>query len=253
MEENKEEVYVGFINQYYKGKHYGFVEKADGERYFFYIQTDKKILGNKKPQRFAEGDDVSFQLKDSEKEPGRIEAYNLTFLGNERRERLVNRATAGEPLFGYLKQTEDTFYVKDKDTKVYVPLMIMDWEINLDEVYTQRINQLVAYQIIKFKNIHKLLAVLSDAQYDEMYHVLKSVQQTQTILQATVTGNSGDGVFATILYGRVYGFIRKATLMDDEQLLILDGLQKKDKVKVRIGYVAKTRMVSLLLAENASP
>lgn len=226
MEENKEEVYVGFVSRYYKNKHYGFVEKADGERYFFYIQTEKKILGNKKPQRFEEGDDVRFQLKYSEKEPGRLEAYNLIFLGNERRERLINKATAGEPLFGFLKQTEDTFYVKDKDTKVYVPLMVMDWEINFDKVYTQRINHLVAYQMIKFKNIHKLLAVLSDAQYDELYYVLKSVQQTQTILQATVTGTNGDGVFAPIFQGRVKGFIRKAALMDEEQLLILEGLEK---------------------------
>jgi hypothetical protein len=239
-----EQVYSGIISYYNEIKHFGFIESEDGNSYYFFVDVKKlkqKIIElrrqNKSNERikykFCSGDEVQFKIKKSKDE---IEADSVEYIRNVRRQLLINEADRQQILFGYLKQiNNDKFFVKHISTYVFVPIEISNHEIDIDEVYTQRLNQLVQFQLTQTKKIEKLSAILVDRKFSEEYEILKKHYQSGIPLLAKITGRNTRGLFATVM-DKYEGFIalpKASTIEDNERF---QAIKRWSEVLVMLKY-----------------
>ena len=243
------QVHIGHVVRFIKDRGFGFIEAEDGEIYFFF--RDKEDLKKKKQaglipyiHNYISGDRVSFNLRLSQRDEGKIEAYDVAFITNERRAILINNFQEYGFLEGYIKIFDpETIFVKDKSTYVYVPITISEWEENLEEVYQKRENTLVRYKLNQVNRTDKLTATLSDAKFVDEYYVLMSHFDNQTPIRATITGKSKHGYHATLFEGKIKGFIRLPLNQTDS----CKDYNKLDIVEVRVKHRIQDghRVVSL--------
>lgn len=209
------QVHIGHVVRFLKDRGFGFIESDDGEIYFFFRNKDelkKKKKAGLIPyiHNFISGDRVSFNLRSSQRDEGKIEAFDVTFITNERRAILINNFQENGFLEGYIKIFDsETIFVKDKSTYVYVPIVISAWEENLDEVYQQRENTLVRFKLNQVVRPDKLTATLFDAKFVDEYYELKSHFDNQTPVQATITGKNKNGYYVALFNAKVKGFVRR--------------------------------------------
>lgn len=255
MTENNK-TYNGHITRYDSDRHFGFVETQDENSYFFFfdkteqIQLKKQRLINK-IHKFCSGDKVEFKLRPSRKSIDKLEAYDLKFIKNERREQLINEANQSDNLLGYIKLIDnEKLFVKHISTYVFIPLVISNWETSLDEVYYNRVEQLVTFRLTQTQKIDKLSAVLTDTKFIDEYYELQSAKDNETILTANITGKNSDGLFATLLNGQVEGFVPISKNPDTLELLKFEKLRKGNKADVKIKSIFNNKKVSLTLIDN---
>jgi hypothetical protein len=245
------QVHIGHVVRFIKERDFGFIENEDGEIYFFFRdKTNQKKLKQAGlipyVHNFISGDRVSFKLRLSQRDEGKIEAYDVAFITNERRAILINNLQENGFLEGYIKIFDsETIFVKDKSTYVYVPIAISAWEENLEEVYQSRENALVRYKLNQVVRTDKLSATLSDAKFVDEYYELMSHYDNQTTIQASITGKSKHGYHATLFDGKVKGFLAIPLNQIDSinQYNKLDIVDVRIKHKIQYGH----RVVSLIL------
>lgn len=247
------QIHIGHVVSFIKERDFGFIEDEEGEIYFFFRDRGKlkklKQVGEiPYVHNFISGDRVSFQLRTSQRDEGKIEAYNVTFIANERKEKLIDIFKERGTLDGYLKIFDsETIFVKDRSTYVYTPIQISAWEENLDDVYFSRENQLVRYKLNQIVRTDKLTARLNDANYIDEYYQLLAHYDNQTTIQALITGRNKSGLHVTIFDGTMKVFIK----LKDIDHLYNSRFKKGDLVDSyvsKISYVQ--RRVTLILRES---
>jgi ribosomal protein S1 len=202
MESTK--VYNGYVSYYNTNKHFGFIECEDGNSYYFFL--DAKDLKRKNRELYKmglsilkkkiyTGDEVNFKLKNSN---DKIEAYDMEFVGNYRRQLLIDEAVEKQTLLGYLKQIEGNFFVKHISTYVFVPLKISVYEIDIDSVYTQRLNQLVKFKLEQKKHIDKLSAILVDRKFSDSWEKVKEAFDTQENIMGYIKRRTNGGMIVDV-------------------------------------------------------
>ena len=233
---NKE--HIGHVVRFIRERDFGFIEAEDGEIYFFF--RDKSSQKKLKQaglipyvHNFISGDRVSFKLRLSQRDEGKIEAYDVAFITNERRAILINNFKENGFLEGYIKIFDpETIFVKDKSTYVYVPIVISAWEENLNEVYHNKEITLVRYKLNQVVRTDKLTATLNDAKYIDEYYELLSHYDNQTPIYAIILGKNKHGYYVTLFNGKINGFIRTPL----SQIDLSDQFNKLDIVEVRIKH-----------------
>ncbi len=247
------QIHIGHVVRFIKERDFGFIEDEQGIIYFFFRDRGKLKKLKKAGEipyvhNFISGDRVSFQLRTSQQEEGKIEAYNVTFIANERQEKLIDNFKEREILDGYLKIFDsETIFVKDRATYIYTPIQISAWEDSLEDVYNNRENQLVRYKLNQIVRTDKLTARLIDAKYIDEYYQLLAHYDNQTTIQALITGRNKLGLHVTIFEGSMKVFIK---LKDADQHFI-SRFNKGDLVDTfvsKISYVQ--RRVTLILSES---
>lgn len=253
------QVHIGHIVRLNNENTYGFIETENGELYFFHALAEKKRQKKLKQegllptiQNYISGDQVSFKLRLSQKIDYKFEAYDVTFLVNEGRNLLINEFEKNNILHGYIKIIDSNkFYIKHITTYIHLPILISDWEDNIDEVYTNRENKLVSFRLNQTEKIDKLAAILSDTKFIDEYYVLMSHFDNNTNLQAVITGKNNNGYYALLFDGKIEGFINyifKSTIIKDDSF---SHFKKGDFVTVRIKHRLQTQMhVSLAFVLN---
>ena len=232
------QVHIGHVVRFIKERDFGFIEDEDGGIYFFFRdKTNQKKLKQAGlipyVHNFISGDRVSFKLRLSQRDEGKIEAYDVAFISNERRAILINNFQDKGYLEGYIKIFDpETIFVKDKSTYVYVPIAISAWEENLEVVYQSRENTQVRYKLNQFVRPDKLTATLNDAKFIDEYYELKSHIDNETPVNAVITGKSKFGYHATLFNGKIKGFIRVPLSQIDST----NHHNKLDIVEVRIKH-----------------
>ncbi|MDR1543286.1 MAG: S1 RNA-binding domain-containing protein [Prevotellaceae bacterium] len=99
---------------------------------------------------------------------------------------MVDKFAQERVLKGYLKQIGDMFYVKDIDTYILIPIEIKEIETDIDSVYTDRINQIVEFELHETDNLDKLTATLCDRKIDSICNKIKQCFETQEIIKGVV-------------------------------------------------------------------
>lgn len=255
-----DKTYIGHITLYDNERNFGFVESEDEQSYFFFIdkkeQLREQIKLRKQGQRskthqFCSGDEVEFKLKPSQKATEKTEAYDLKFIKNERREQLINEANQSDNLLGYIKLIDnDKLFVKHISTYIFIPLVISNWETNIDEVYYNRAEQLVTFRLTQTQKIDKLKAVLTDTKFIDEYYELLSAKENETVLTAKITGRNSEGLFATLFNGQVNGFVPISKNPDSLELLKFEKLRKGNSTDVKVKHIFNDKRVSLTFADN---
>lgn len=212
MDENIK-TYIGYVTRYYSDRKFGFVESNDGQSYFF--KYDKAGIKQQKAQGiindihvFCSGDEVEFQIRQSNEKEGLIEAFNLVYIKNERRDSLIKESLEKGKLQGYIKLVDnDKLFIKHSSTYVYIPLEISDWETNLQETYYDRLEALVSFTLTQTNKISKLKARLTDVRYIDDYYELLSIKDNEISIPSIITGKNSVGLYVTILDGKYEGFV----------------------------------------------
>lgn len=195
--------YKGVVSYFETQKHYGFIE-SEGNSYYFYIdiiQTKKLSFDLKnegKPKlksKFRVGDEVSFILKLVDNE---FEASEIEYLGNPILQMVLAEATEKDVLQGYLKKIRDNFFVKHISTYVFIPVKISKYEIDLDLVYENRINQLVEFHLNNTSKIEKIKAVLLDRRFRYDWGNIQRIYEMQEVVFGYIKSRTKGGFIVEI-------------------------------------------------------
>jgi len=114
--QNKDNTYKGYVTRVEPERRFGFIETESGCSYFFFIDNTEQIQRKKlgltdKIHKFCSGDEVEFQIRTSPKDPNKNEAYNLIFIRNERRQKLIDEAKLSDSFLGYIKMIDNCLVV----------------------------------------------------------------------------------------------------------------------------------------------
>ena len=144
------EGYISFISS---SGHYGFIDSPDllHDHIFFHSSNCKKSY-----KHIIKGDKVNFELSPNGEKGD--EATNISFIQNTNLDSLKKDFENNKSLKGFLKKIDNKYYVKDKNTYIFIRLIVASYEINLKEVYEDNLNKLIDYKIITLKDNNKIRA-----------------------------------------------------------------------------------------------
>ncbi len=249
------QTHIGHITRYDSVKHYGFIETAEKENYFFFndkteILRQKKAGNIKTVHKYCSGDEVEFKIKNSLGDKEKVEAYDIVFIRNKRREDLINEALNNSKLFGYLKLIEnEKLFVKHINTYVFIPIEISDWESDLQNVYYDRIDKLVEFNLIQTNKIDKLLAVLTDRKFLSEYKTIIEYYTKGSIIKALITGKNQVGYFAKLYLNNIDAFIQIPKGLTKEDTEYFYRFKKGDMVDAKLKYINTSKKVLLELVD----
>ena len=244
--------YIGHISRYDKERGIGFIESVNQESYFFAFDYSAQAIRKRNGEiprihEFSSGDEVEFKLKKSLKKEEELIAYDVTFIKNIRRQKLVEESISRGILHGYLKKIDETYFVKHDNTYVFVKLYISNWEIDYEKIYYERIDKLVHFRMLHTHRLDKLSAVLTDRKYCSQYTELLDLITVDEPTSAFITGKNTFGLCATLLNGSLQAFIPLYKQMPFEEIEKIQQINVGDYVDVKIKFVNYNKTVSLSL------
>lgn len=209
-------IHAGIVTYYNNRKHFGFIKGEDGNSYYFFIDIiqartkNEELRQLKQPTiktRFLEWDEVKYKVRTVN---DKKEAYDIEYSGNTKRQSIIDEAIERQILSGYLKQIKEQFFVKHFPTYIFIPLKILPVEIDIDRIYSQRINRIVRFKLEEKSKINELSAYLVDRKFDSRCDDLKRAYDTGETVTGQITGKVKCGMTV-----EVYGI---ETFLPDSQI-----------------------------------
>lgn len=241
---------TGTIEKYFPKKQYGFVRDIDnGISYYFHndklFQKQLSLLGEK--HSYCEFDEVEFNVRPSERDNSKYEAYELRFIRNKPREELIALASTEEYFMGQVITNDGDYFIKPKGFQLSIPLEFSVWE-NLSEVFKD-LTKFQAFKLREIGKIDKLYAELINKSFCTDYYQLLEISTTKQIIQAIITGRNDAGLFAFLPdYDSVSGFIEYNSAESEQTANYKATLRKGDVVKVYVLGINKGSKKNVRLA-----
>jgi ribosomal protein S1/cold shock CspA family protein len=203
---------TGYISHINKTGHYGFIDspELDIAHIFFHRINCKKSYEN-----IYKGDKISFEYNPVVDEKNGVD--EISFLQNASLDNLKSDFKNGYSLKGFLKKVDDKFYVKDRETYIYIRLIIANYEINIEEVYECNLNKLIDYKIVTFTSKNKIRAININRQFLPECKLLVEGNITEGQIVSTIKGG-----YQIRIYDNILGFLPKS-LADKGRTVIEDG------------------------------
>jgi len=249
------QTHKGHITRYDNERHFGFIETAENEIYFFFhdkaeVIKQKKEGKIKTVHKHCSGDEVEFKLKRSLKDNEKFEAYDIVFIRNERRDNLIKEALINPKLLGYLKLIDnEKLFVKHINTYVFIPVQISEWESDLQTFYFDRIDKLVEFNLTQTEKVDKLAAVLTNRKFVPEYKTIIDLYTKGQSTTAIITGKNQSGYFAVLSINQVDAFIPISKGLNKTETDHFYRFKKGDTVNVKLKFVNTNKKVSLELIE----
>lgn len=205
------EGYISYINS---NGHYGFIDSPDLQldHLFFHYTNCKKSY-----KHIYKGDKVNFELN-TNGEKG-IEAINISFIKNASLDGLRKDFESNTSLKGFLKKIDNKYYVKDRETYMFIRLIIANYEINLKEVYEDNLNELIDYKIITLTDKNKIRAININRQFFPECKLLVEGNKTEGMVVANITGG-----LQIKIYDNILGFLPNSFVLKSKRILELGEL-----------------------------
>lgn len=206
------EGYISYINII---KKYGFIESPDlSLDYIFFHNTNCE----KSYKYIQKGDKINFDLNQNSE--NNIEAINISFIKNASLNNLREDFENNKPLKGFLKKIDDRYYVKDRDTYIFIRLKVSNYEINLKEVYEDNLNELIDYKIIMLTEKNKIRAINMNRQF---LHDFKSLSEGNK-MEGLIIGNVKNKGYKIKIYDKILGFLPNSFVKKTKRLLQVGDL-----------------------------
>ena len=141
------------------------------------IAKDQKI--RKKNHRFLVGDQVSFLIKKTGANGSVQYAENLKYLYNTALELLINKALVDNKFLGYIKITDDKYFIKEIESYLFFPLNLSVYEIAPADKDTE---QPVYFKLDNLEKPDKITAILYNHHYIPEYLKIYQVSNDWLIL-----------------------------------------------------------------------
>ena len=126
----EDEIFQGIVSYVSPDKNFATIDYTHrNKKKFINCKTNEHEQegSSKKPHTFRVGDEVSFQLKLSDRGDKQT-AYNVRFHFNKALNQLIAKAEIENRFSGYLKLVEDKLFVKEIDSYLFFPLHVSPWE-----------------------------------------------------------------------------------------------------------------------------
>ena len=160
---------------------------------------EQKII--KKPHRFLMGDQVTFVIKKTGANGSQQYAANLQYQYNTSLEILINKAQIENKFLGYIKVTDDNYFIKEIDSYLFFPLTVSPYEIAPTE------KEVADPVYFKFENIEKPEKITASL-YNHNYipEFLTAVQhfKKQTLIDATIKQISAFGIHLDLINDKLH-------------------------------------------------
>lgn len=231
---------ISFINPH---KKYALIDyEVNGKKKSIKGSTDEKLQEElktkglvKKIHQYNPGDVVRFKIKKAGRGDLMI-AYELEFLYNNSRSDLINKAKKENRLTGYLKQTDDGFFIKEIDSYQFFPIHFSPWQIIPGE---DKLNEPVSFFLENLDKPEKITAVLFDNSFIPEFHAAVKHFKAKMPIEATITKISPHGIYLDVINNKIHAKINPADLTPK----LLKELTPGKKMNVIISYLNKSRIV----------
>jgi len=229
MEEKIIKGTISFVNY---EKNFATIEYGEGsKKKSVNCKTDATATG-KKPHQFKIGDQVSFQLKLSDR-GDKMTAYNVRYLHNTAIALLIQKAAIENRFSGYLKKVDDKYFVKEWESYIIFPIQLSPWE--KPPVETAE-NEAITFRLLNTDKPKSIVAELFSHNYIPAYK--KAVQHftDKTSVEAVVIKNLPHAVYVNMFNDTIQA---KLQLSDPEK----NSLKAGDKIPVLITHLTTNRIV----------
>lgn len=199
-------------------------------------QAEKKDAAKgtqtKKQHHFREGDQVEFVMVKSQR-GDKMVADNIQFRYNNSLNDLLNRAKIDNRFTGYLKQVDDKFFVKEKDSYHFFPLKLSNWEKQPGE---WDLNEQIVFKLDNIQNPDKTTASLYAPAFSSAYKKAQKLYTEKKTIEAKVYKVTPHGVYVNIIGNEVQA-----------KLPVPKGTTTKEKtgdiIPVAITYLSPAKIV----------
>ncbi len=201
----------------------------------------KKEAGEKtrkKGHRFLIGDQVTFVIKKTGVNGSVIHAESLKYQYNTALELLINKAAVENKFLGYIKITDDKYFIKEIDTYLFFPLSMSVYEIAPTEKETE---QPVYFKLDNLEKPDKIAASLYNHHYIPEF--LTAIQHSKKgiVIDATVYNVTAFGIYLNLVGDKI-----KAKLSIDEPMKTAienNSVQVGTTLPVIIKHISLSRIV----------
>ena len=195
---------------------------------------EQKLI--KKLHQFHEGDEVYFTLERSAR-GDKMVAEKIRYRFNNTLGNLVNRARTNNQFTGYLKQVEDTYFVKEAGSYQFFPLILSPWELPPD---SKKLNEPVLFQLGNLDKPEKLTATLFNQRFIPQFVAAQKHFAAKTAINAAVYKISPHGIYLNVIGDKLQAKIPVPKAAADKTI---PDLKEGDKIKVIITYLSSTKIV----------
>ncbi len=221
--------HVSFVNH---DKKYIIIEyEVNGKKKVVNGSVDEKLL--KKKHVFHIGDTVSFTIGLSGR-GDRMTAGNIQFMYNNALDVVINKAKTENNFIGYLKIVDDKFFVKEIDSYLFFSVPQSPWQIKPTEA---ELNEAVTFALDNLEKKEKITASLFTQKFIPEYYSAERAFKKQEIVETEIYKISPHGI-----YLHVFGDKVQAKLSPNA-INLPENLQVGDKVKIKITYFSKMKIV----------
>jgi hypothetical protein len=187
--------------------------------------------GDRKPHHFKIGDTVSFRLKLSDR-GDKMTAFQVKYLHNTALDLLLQKANIENRFAGYLKKTDEKYFVKECDSYIFFPLQLSPWE--KPPVDTAE-NEAISFRLLHLDKPNALVAELFSHNYIPEYK--KAIQhfKNEIAIDAVVYKVSPHAVYLNLFEDKIVG---KLPLTGTD----LTEIKMGDVIQVIITHLTNTKI-----------
>lgn len=207
---------IGYISHINNKEHYGFIDSPELQLEDIFFHTS---YCEKRYSFVYKGDKVNFDLETNS--DNRKEAKNISFIQNANLDSLKLDYENNTILKGFLKKIDDKYYVKDKETYVLIQLIVVNYEINIDEVYEKNLNKMIDYKIISISNNNKIRAININRQFSPESNFKIEGIKTEGVVVATIKYG-----YQIKIYDNILGFLPNTLVIKSKVVLEVGDLIK---------------------------
>ena len=235
-----ETIYQGVLSFVNYDKEYATIEYKQNEKKktinFKTVHTDPLKQGAvKQPiksHHFRTGDQVSFQLKLSDR-GDRIIPFAVKFLYNHELEKIINKARTENVFKGFLKMADGVLFVKELTSYLFFPLLLSKWETAPPE---KMFNEAVDFILLNMDKPDRMSAALYKNDFMPEYRRALQYWKNKTPIEAAVYKVSPYAVYLDVVGDKIQA---KISLKAEELKLIKPG----DKMNVLVTYLSPSKIV----------
>ena len=188
-----------------------------------------KVAEQTDPHNFMMGDVVSFQVGRDDKSDKMV-ATHISFLYNNALNNLIDKSQTLNQFKGYLKLSDEKFYVKELESYLFFPLQISPFQ---QLPAADDLNEQVIFSLNIPKNKEKVSAELLHPKYIPEYYKAQKLFKEEKSIRAKITELKPHSIYLNIVGEAIQAKIPN------------DGKNYKigEELEVRITFVGPKKIV----------
>ncbi len=200
------------------------------------VKTQQKLIEDKvikKIHNYHIGDVVIFISKLSDRGDKMI-ASNIQYLHNETLDMLLNIAKTKNEFVGYLKITNDKYFIKEIDSYRFFPLEISPWQMKFTD---RELTEPLDFSLENIERKEKATAKLIRNSYIPEYYKALKLHKDKTVFDAEIYLVNQHGIYLNIIGDVIQAKIPRAKLIGG------DAVAPGNIIQVKITFMNTLKLV----------